>query len=381
MAKGKSDAFPANPNDEDAIGINNDEAAPLLSPEKATDNAKKGTRLGRVLARAGGLFAVALMIVSWIATGELVQGLTPEYPHPFAICYFTRLGWSCLLAGWAVWRFGWFPLNAPVAKRPDSPLGPFGWGTYLKWASILSIVGLISGWTWYISLEHTPLPSNTAVYQTAPVFVFMLSVPLLGEKVTWVKVLSTITCVAGAALVSFGKGGGQSSDEHMTNQGFGFAMCFLSTILYATFEVTYKLKATDSADPVKIPNAFRFLGMIGVGVILSTPMFPILHYTGVESFAWPNHSALKLILINCVLDAVFNTSLLVAIMLTSPLFCSVRSCPRLGHEHLVWHRSAHCSRPVFRRWPPSSHSLRPSWATHFWASQMTSTLRRTLGVC
>ena len=54
--------------------------------------------------RAGGLFAVLLMIVSWIATGELVQGLTPEYPHPFAICFCTRLGWSCLLLGWAVWR-------------------------------------------------------------------------------------------------------------------------------------------------------------------------------------------------------------------------------------------------------------------------------------
>lgn len=47
-----------------------------------------------------------------------------------------------------------------------------------------SFIGFYSGFTWYISLDHTPLPPNTAIYQTAPVFVFIISVPTLGEKVS-----------------------------------------------------------------------------------------------------------------------------------------------------------------------------------------------------
>jgi hypothetical protein len=108
--------------------------------------------------RAGGLFAILLMIVSWIASGELVQGLTPEYPHPFAICFCTRLGWSCLLIGWVAWRYGFFPRAAPSVGHSMSPLGPFSWWHYVKWSAGLSMVGLVSGWTWYISLDHTPLP-------------------------------------------------------------------------------------------------------------------------------------------------------------------------------------------------------------------------------
>ena len=66
----------------------------------------------------------------------------------------------------------------------------------------------------------------------------MLSVPMLGETVTRVKVGATTVCVAGAALVSFGHhtdtgddDDGGTATRHITNQGFGFTMCLLSTVL------------------------------------------------------------------------------------------------------------------------------------------------------
>eukprot|EP00037_Helgoeca_nana_P032067 m.412003 g.412003 ORF g.412003 m.412003 type:complete len:376 (-) comp28772_c0_seq1:1681-2808(-) len=310
----------------DLNGEDVDETVALLSTDGegvAPERVPNEPVTSRLFARVGGLLAIVLMIVTWIATAELVQGLTPEYPHPFAICFCTRLGWGALLLAWGCWRHGFYAWEAPAAGSATSPLGPFGWRHYIKWAAVLSMVGLMSAWTWYISLSHTPLPANTAVYQTAPVFVFLFSVPILKEKVTWVKVISTVVCVAGASLVSFGKGKSHGSATEYSHQGFGFAMCALSTVLYAGFEVVYKLKATDVTDPVKIANAFRFIGLIGAAVVLAIPLFPILHYSGVETFELPNSNALKLILLNCLLDAVFNTSLLVAIMLTSPLFCSV----------------------------------------------------------
>ena len=258
--------------------------------ESAALTAKRSTA-ARLAANLGAAVAITAMILSWVGSGELVQGLTVRYPHPFAICFVTRLSWCCLLPGWATWRCCFYPAVAPPAGELGSPLGLFEWGYYVKMASVLSMVGLISGYTWYVSLDHTPLPSNTAVYQTAPVIVFAISVPVLGEKVTPIKVGATVACVTGAVLVSMGKGSGSGGSAHISREGFGFAMCAASTVLYACFEVAYKRLCTDDNDTVKVANAFRFIGLIGAMVVIGIPLFPIFHFTGVERFALPNWDA------------------------------------------------------------------------------------------
>ena len=287
---------PISGGDDDAQDI-----AQIDAKAKQSTTLSQGRILPRLAANVGATLAIVLMIASWVGTGELVQGLTVRYPHPFAICFVTRLSWCALLVGWTVWRWFKYPWAAPSAGEIGSPLGPFKWMFYIKMAAVLSMVGLMSGYTWYISLDHTPLPSNTAVYQTSPVLVFAISIPVLGEKVTAVKVGATVASVVGAVLVSMGRGntGHKNSSTannsnngaestHISHEGFGFAMCAVSTCLYACFEVAYKRLCTDSNDPVKIANAFRFIGLIGAMVVLSVPLFPILHYTNVEPFDWPS---------------------------------------------------------------------------------------------
>jgi drug/metabolite transporter (DMT)-like permease len=53
----------------------------------------------------------------------------------------------------------------------------------VQWGAFLGVGIFASSYTWYISLSKTSFGGNAAVYQTAPVFVFILSVMLLGEKV------------------------------------------------------------------------------------------------------------------------------------------------------------------------------------------------------
>ena len=53
---------------------------------------------------------------------------------------------------------------------------------------MLGIAIFGSTYTWYLSLPLTSVAGNSAVYQSAPVFVFLFSVPLLGESVTVLKV-------------------------------------------------------------------------------------------------------------------------------------------------------------------------------------------------
>lgn len=281
------------------IGGDDTKVVAHIDANENQSTVSQGRVLPRVAANVGATLAIVLMIASWVGSGELVQGLTVQYPHPFAICFVTRLSWCALLVGWAAWRTLHYPWVAPSAGDVGCPLGPFKWIFYIKMAAVLSMVGLMSGYTWYISLDHTPLPSNTAVYQTSPVLVFAISIPVLGEKVTAVKIGATAASVVGAVLVSMGRGSNGHSNStannskngtestHITREGFGFAMCAVSTCLYACFEVAYKRLCTDSKDPVKVANAFRFVGLTGAMVVLSVPLFPILHYTNVEPFDWP----------------------------------------------------------------------------------------------
>ena len=45
---------------------------------------------------------------------------------------------------------------------------------------------------YYIIMYYSSVPANTSVYQSAVAFVFILSVPILRERVTVVKVRNTI---------------------------------------------------------------------------------------------------------------------------------------------------------------------------------------------
>lgn len=130
-----------------------------------------------------------------------------------------------------------------------------------------------------------------------------------------------------------GVSGGDASDGTgpIVREGFGYAMCFLSTALYAIFEVAYKKWATHEDDPFPVANSQRFLGLIGCSVMLLAWIFPILNAYPrltntshpVEVFEWPTGEAARMIGINVALDTVFNVSFLIAILLTSPLFVSL----------------------------------------------------------
>ena len=64
----------------------------------------------------------------------------------------------------------------------------------------LTIFG--STYAWYLSLTGTSVAGNSAVYQSAPVFVFLLSIFVLKEKVTAWKLIAVVLCVSGSAVVA-----------------------------------------------------------------------------------------------------------------------------------------------------------------------------------
>ena len=73
----------------------------------------------------------------------------------------------------------------------------------VMWSSaLISSLQIVSGYFWYLSLSRTNVPANTAIYQSAAAFTFILSVPILREKVTLVKVSSVFLSVMGVVLIA-----------------------------------------------------------------------------------------------------------------------------------------------------------------------------------
>jgi len=98
----------------------------------------------------------------------------------------------------------------------------------------------------------------------------------------------------------------------------------ISVVLYALYETSYKRLATKEDDTAPIWNAARVLGYFGViTMFMFWPWLIIAHFTGLEKFSLPQTWSVFLELLGvCVMDLMFNVSLLVCISLSSPLFAS-----------------------------------------------------------
>ena len=84
--------------------------------------------------------------------------------------------------------------------------------------------------------------------------------------------------------------------------------------------MAFKRFATKPDDPATIQNSVRSIGYVGVHTLLwMWPLIILFHFTGLEVFEWPSPDTLLLLLLNALLDLLFNLGLFLCITLSSPL--------------------------------------------------------------
>jgi len=319
------------------------------------------------------LIGVALLVGAWVAEGEVTQSLlnptsgtcgaacslqhpaskrgcnstcgaacyaccSPAAvtapgvgPRPFLITYCARLAWSSTLLLWGAWY-----VATGAGGKPGAVVLGYGARHYAVWLPVLAAVVAACAYTWFISLHGMPVSANTAVYNTTPVFVFVLSVPLLGEAVTAKKVLATLSCVLGVAVVAFSANapacpGGAVAGGAGAGAAVPYLWCLGSVLLYALYEVGVKKCLQHPDETYPVANSLLLLGSLGlVSVLLFWPVFyalgaldpaSALH----EPVVWPTGPGLRLLVINSCLDMLFNLALILIIAVTSPLVASVAS--------------------------------------------------------
>jgi len=211
----------------------------------------------------------------------------------------------------------------------------------LKAIAMLTCALTIAGGSWYVAVDLTTASDLTAIYNCSAFFAYVFSVPLLGEQVRLPKVLAVVIAVGGVFIVAYGDSYTSNSDtsppsdpslpsshpDSAPSRGVGNLVIGVGSILYGLYEVMYKRLACPPSG-TSPGRSMLFANFIGTCIGLFTlcvlwiPL-PILHYTGIETFALPTGEARHLLLISVLANAVFSGCFLVLMSLTSPVLASV----------------------------------------------------------
>lgn len=199
-------------------------------------------------------------------------------------------------------------------------------------------------------LQYTTVASTTILTSTSSVWTLLIGAVTHTEKFTWRKLAGVLASLFGIALISkidMGNASDATADDNDSSDAasrtltllvravtefpdktarelaVGDALALLSAVLYGLYTVMLK-QTTVSATPLEL-NMPLFFGLVGAwNIVLLVPLFPILHWTGIESFQLPPTSRVWWILVlNSVSALASDIAWAYAMVLTSPLVVTV----------------------------------------------------------
>eukprot|EP00300_Choanocystis_sp_HF-7_P041059 c7679_g1_i1.p1 GENE.c7679_g1_i1~~c7679_g1_i1.p1 ORF type:complete len:329 (-),score=77.48 c7679_g1_i1:81-1067(-) len=275
--------------------------------------------------KVAGLLCLVCLIATWVAMSELLSDLQKTYHKPCLLVFLVHAGYIMILPFW--------PLLLRLRRRSAEPSDHYALMVmepnqptrdrkFIIYCFFLTFVVFVGTYAWYLSLPITIPSANNAIFQSCCAFVFLLSIPLLKERITVMKSVAVIVSMGGVVLVTIFHDAG---DNHKSDKVVGYALVLVSTFIYALYEITakkYGPKSTSKYD--QVIDACALVGMLGFfSLVFTWPAVVVVHYAGVERFEMPNRKQTETIILNMFLDTLFNFFLIFGIALTSPLFISV----------------------------------------------------------
>lgn len=229
----------------------------------------------------------------------------------------------------------------------------------LRTTTFITIALTIAGGSWYLAVNLTTASDLTAIYNCSAFFAYAFSMPLLHDKFRLDKVFSVAVAIVGVLVVAYGGetdankntpdgtvGKGKEDAEHRL---LGNIVIGIGSVLYGLYEVLYKRFAcppegTSAGRSTIFANTYGSLMGAFTLLVLWVPL-PILHLLRIETFEWPSHQVIFLLVVSVVANAskstpqpetqlhiyilihdnsiAFSGSFLVLISLTSPVLSSV----------------------------------------------------------
>ncbi|KAI8625346.1 hypothetical protein F5Y19DRAFT_467136 [Xylariaceae sp. FL1651] len=178
-------------------------------------------------------------------------------------------------------------------------------------------------------LEYTSVGSVTILTSTSSVWTLIFCAIMRIEPFSMGKLVGVLASLTGVILISLVDLTGNGNDDdrgnfpHKTQAqiAIGDAMAFFSAVVYGIYVVVMKVRVGNE-DRVNMP---LFFGLVGTfNIFLLWPLFPILHYTGIEPFELPPNGRIwSIILLNSISSFISDISWAYAMLLTTPLIVTV----------------------------------------------------------
>lgn len=146
-------------------------------------------------------------------------------------------------------------------------------------------------------LNYTEISSSVILSNTSILFVLMFSLILLkSEKFSLLKLIGVLISFAGATMITISESEGSSKAR---NRILGDVFTVISALVYGLYATFLKLKLPSNEDAFSMT---KFLGFVGVwNIVLLLPLFPIFHFTGLETFELPNARTLGFLTLNAII--------------------------------------------------------------------------------
>ncbi|KAM7256511.1 hypothetical protein ACFE04_012252 [Oxalis oulophora] len=137
--------------------------------------------------------------------------------------------------------------------------------------------------TFNLSLKYTTVTSNTILSTASSLFTFLVSLVFLGEKFTWLKLVSVLLCMVGTIIVSLGDSGSGLS-AIASNPILGDFFALISAGLYAVYITLIRIKLPDDDGKNGQASMAQFLGYLGVfNLLFFLPVILVLNFTKLET--------------------------------------------------------------------------------------------------
>jgi len=272
-----------------------------------------------------GLFCIFATIMTWVFMSEYLQD--SEYVKNHVILM--RCLVDCVSIFSAIFAFVMEHWLGHRSKRDEGGRS-FFWKTAPWTFAVCWGLCFWRGYFWYLSLQQVTASLTNSLYQVQCVFVYILSVIILGTKLTIRKSAATILALSGVFLIAFYREDEEEETyEDTVNDGNivqGVMLILLAAFFYAVFKVLIKfveLKFYDEDHMIR--DSQYFLGYTGIWSILASPLVVYsCHLLGWEHFDLPpDLESVYIILQVCGLSFTYKVTCVLSVLFMTPYACSM----------------------------------------------------------